>query len=94
MKITSIATATGEQPGPTPAQYMATHHYTFPVALDSAGERLADVLGVSGFPVVYYVYPDGTIYQVTIGAAPQSVVQALMRAITGSGCGCRSSADG
>ena len=57
VKITSIVTATGEEPGLTPAQYMATHHYSFPVALDSASERLADVLGVSGFPVVYYVYP-------------------------------------
>jgi hypothetical protein len=54
------------------------------VALDNQAQRLADVLGVSGFPVIYYVEPDGTIYQTTIGVAPQSVINSLMRAISGS----------
>ena len=81
VKLTSIVTGVGQQPGLAPAAYMASHHYNFPVALDSADERLADVLGVSGFPTIYYVYPDGTIYQVTIGAAPKGVISSLMLAI-------------
>lgn len=81
VKLTSIVTAVGEQPGPTPAEYMRAHGYSFPAALDSGSQRLADVLGVEGLPTVYYVRADGTISRATEGAAPQSVVEALMRAI-------------
>jgi uncharacterized membrane protein YphA (DoxX/SURF4 family)/thiol-disulfide isomerase/thioredoxin len=82
IKITSIVTAVGQEPGPTPAAYMASHHYSFPVALDNQDQRLADVLGLSGFPVVYYVYPDGTISRATVGVAPQSVISSLMKAVS------------
>ena len=83
VKLTSIVTAVGEEAGPTPAAYVAAHHYSFPVALDSQSERLADVLGVEGFPTVYYVRADGVISRATVGAAPQHVIEALMRAIAG-----------
>ena len=72
-----------EESGPTPAAYVAARHYAFPVALDSQRKRLADVLGVEGFPTVYYVHADGVISQATVGAAPQHVIAALMRAIAG-----------
>ena len=83
VKLTSIVTAVGQEPGLTPAAYMRAHGYTFPVALDSASQRLADALGVSGFPTVYYVRADGIISQATVGAAPQHVIEALTRAIAG-----------
>jgi len=82
-RLTSIVTAVGQEPGPTPAQYMRLHGYTFPVALDSQGQKLADALGLTGYPLVYYVYSDGIVARATIGVAPASVVRELMAQIAG-----------
>ena len=63
VRLVSIVTAAGELPGPTPEQFMQSHDLTFPVALDSTDERLADAFGVQGYPTIYYVRADGTVSQ-------------------------------
>ncbi len=83
VRLTSIVTAVGQEPGPTPAQYMRLHGYTFPVALDSQNQQLADAFGLTGYPLIYYVYSDGIVARATIGVAPASVVRALMAQIAG-----------
>lgn len=83
VRLTSIVTAVGQEPGPTPAQYMREHGYTFPVALDSQAQKLADAFGLTGYPLIYYVYADGTVARATIGVAPASVVHTLMAQIAG-----------
>ena len=81
VRLTSIVTAVGQEPGPSPAQYMRLHGYTFPVALDSPGQKLADAFGLTGYPLIYYVYADGTVARATIGVAPANVVRTLMAQI-------------
>jgi thiol-disulfide isomerase/thioredoxin len=83
VRLTSIVTAVGQEPGPTPAQYMRLHGYAFPVALDSTGQKLADAFGLTGYPLIYYVYGDGTVARATIGVAPANVVHTLMAQIAG-----------
>jgi thiol-disulfide isomerase/thioredoxin/uncharacterized membrane protein YphA (DoxX/SURF4 family) len=81
VRLVSIVTAAGEVPGPTPEQFMQSHHLSFSVALDSTDGRLADAFGAYAFPTVYYVGPDGTVSQVTVGAKPETAVRASIRAI-------------
>jgi thiol-disulfide isomerase/thioredoxin/uncharacterized membrane protein YphA (DoxX/SURF4 family) len=83
VRLTSIVTAVGQEPGPTPAQYMRKHGYTFPVALDSQDQNLADAFGLTGYPLIYYVYSDGVVGRATIGVAPARVVRELMVQIAG-----------
>ncbi len=83
VRLTSIVTAVGQEPGPTPAQYMRLHGYSFPVALDSRGQTFADAFGLTGYPLIYYVYSDGIVAHATIGVAPANVVRALMAQIAG-----------
>lgn len=81
VRLTSIVTGVGQQLGPTPAQVMRSHHFTFPVALDTNDQHLADAFGVAAYPTVYYVRADGTVARATAGAAPPSVVRSLMGTI-------------
>ncbi len=83
VRLVGIVTATNEQPGPTPTEFLQDHHLSFPVALDTGDERLADAFGVQGFPTIYYVKPDGTIQQVTVGVVPEGAMRALLQAISG-----------
>jgi thiol-disulfide isomerase/thioredoxin/uncharacterized membrane protein YphA (DoxX/SURF4 family) len=68
---------------PTPTGFMKSHGLDFPVAIDSKSERLADALGVEGFPTVYFVTRAGTVHQVATGAAPEAVLRSLMSEIAG-----------
>ena len=81
VRLTSIVTSVGQEPGPTPAQYMRERGYTFPVALDSPAQELADAFGLTGYPLIYYVYSDGIVARATIGVAPANVVRVLMAKI-------------
>jgi hypothetical protein len=62
---------------------MRSRGYTFPVALDSQGQRLADAFGLTGYPLIYYVYADGIVAQATVGVAPTMVVRTSMAQIAG-----------
>jgi protein-disulfide isomerase-like protein with CxxC motif len=81
VRLVSIVTAAGDLAGPSPEEFMRSHDLTFPVALDATDERLSDALGVQGYPTVYYVRPDGTVSEVTVGARSETDVQESMRAI-------------
>jgi thiol-disulfide isomerase/thioredoxin len=81
VRLVSIVTAAGEVPGPTPEQFMRSHDLSFPVALDTRDDRLADALGVEAFPTVYYVRADGTVSKVTVGATPEAAVRSSIQAI-------------
>jgi thiol-disulfide isomerase/thioredoxin len=57
----SIVTAQGQNPGPTPEKFVADNDITIPVAVDDGGKKLMNAMGVTGFPTLYYINPDGTI---------------------------------
>jgi thiol-disulfide isomerase/thioredoxin len=79
--VVTILTAAHQLPGPAPERFMQSHGLSFPVALDTADDRLSDALGVQGFPTVFYVKSDGTISQVTVGAVPEETVRSAVGAI-------------
>jgi len=81
VRLVSIVTAAGELPGPTPEDFMESHHLAFPVALDSSDEKLADAFGVEGYPTIYYVRADGTVSQETTGVTSEAAVRAAIVAI-------------
>ena len=81
VRLVSIVTAAGDLAGPSPEEFMRSHDLTFPVALDATDERLSDAFGVQGYPTVYYVRPDGTVAEVTVGARSETDMQESMRAI-------------
>jgi protein-disulfide isomerase-like protein with CxxC motif len=81
VRLVSIVTAAGEVLGPTPEQFMQSHDLSFPVALDTRDDRLADALGAESFPTIYYVRADGTVSKVTVGATPEATVRSSIQAI-------------
>jgi len=57
----SIVTAQGQNPGPSPEEFVKDNDITIPVAVDDAGKDLMNAMGVQGFPTLYFINPDGTI---------------------------------
>jgi len=76
IEVVSINTAQGKGAGPLPQDLVAKGHITFPVAIDDAKRTLATAMGVEGFPTVYFVNPDGTVYQQGAGEATESDLRA------------------
>ena len=67
VKVLSVVTAIGMQPGPSPESFMREHDLRFPAAVDDADGTLASSLGVSGFPTIYFVNADGTVAATMVG---------------------------
>lgn len=59
--LVTVVTAIGAQPGPTPEEFMRENGLEFPVAVDDANGTLAAGLGITGFPTLYFVNPDGSV---------------------------------
>lgn len=59
--LVTVVTAIGAQPGPTPEEFMLENGLEFPVAVDDANGTLAAGLGITGFPTLYFVNPDGSV---------------------------------
>jgi len=70
--VTSVTTAMGQQPGPTPKQYVSDNGITLPVAVDDEQLTLLKGLGVQSFPTLYFVNADGTIYAAAFGEVAES----------------------
>jgi thiol-disulfide isomerase/thioredoxin len=83
VKLVTIATEVNEKPGPTVDEYVSSRGLTFPVAMDDRAATLAKAFGLQGFPTVYYVNPDGTVNRSVVGEAPESDMEAAIRAISG-----------
>lgn len=75
--LVSVATALDLHPGPDPADYMADHDLSFPVALDDEAGTLASALGVQGFPTCYFVDSDGVVVDATVGETEEAALRAL-----------------
>lgn len=70
VQLVSVTTAVGQEPGPTPSQYMSDNSLTFPVAMDDANRTLMTGLGVQGFPTTYFVDSSGNVISSTEGEIP------------------------
>jgi len=76
VRLATVVTSVGAQPGPTPNGYLADHGLTFPVAIDDANGTLARALGVQAFPTLYLVDSSGKVVFANEGEVPASQLQA------------------
>ena len=81
VQLVSVTTAFNQEPGPTPAEYMAQHNLTFPVGKDDAKTTILTGLGVLHFPTVYYVGSDGKIVNVTEGEVDPAQIDQYFAAL-------------
>jgi thiol-disulfide isomerase/thioredoxin len=83
VNLLTIATEVDAKPGPTVDGYMSSEGLSFPVAMDDKGATLAKAFGLEAFPLLYYVNADGTVNRSVVGEAPESDMEAAIRAISG-----------
>jgi cytochrome c biogenesis protein CcmG, thiol:disulfide interchange protein DsbE len=67
LRMVSVATAIGQEPGPSVQGYLDDHGLRFPVGVDDAQTTIMRGLGVNSFPTVYFVSADGKVVSVTTG---------------------------
>jgi peroxiredoxin len=81
IELISVTTAIGQNPGPTPSGFLADEGLTLRTAVDDGAGTLAQGLGVTGFPTVYYVDATGTVVDVTVGESPAGAIEANLDAL-------------
>jgi thiol-disulfide isomerase/thioredoxin len=82
VSLVTITTAVGQEPGPSPEQYMKDNNLSFPVAVDDADGTLAGAFGIQAFPTVYFVNSDGTVASEQEGEIPEADLQQLIESLT------------
>ena len=78
VELVSVTTAIGQNPGPTPSEFLADEGLTLTTAVDDDAGTLLQGLGVSSFPTVYYVDADGRVANVSIGEPPEGAIEASL----------------
>jgi cytochrome c biogenesis protein CcmG/thiol:disulfide interchange protein DsbE len=81
IELISVTTAIGQNPGPTPSDFLADEGLTLATAVDDDAGTLAQGLGVTGFPTVYYVDATGTVVNVTVGESSAGAIEANLDAL-------------
>jgi thiol-disulfide isomerase/thioredoxin len=76
--LVTVATAIGDQPGPTPQEYLDREGLSFTVGIDDAADTILTGLGVQSFPTTYYVTSDGTVMDVTTGEVDPAELDAIL----------------
>jgi peroxiredoxin len=85
VKMVSVVSAVGQQPGPTPEEYMASQGLSFPVGVDDGNGTILQGMGVQSFPTTYYVDPDGTVVNVTVGEVPDDQLTQILDELAATG---------
>jgi thiol-disulfide isomerase/thioredoxin len=78
----TIVTSIGDQPGPTPEEYMLENQLDFPVAVDDETETLAAAFGIQGFPTLYFVNSDGTVALELEGEVDEATLRTTIGSLT------------
>jgi len=73
--LVTVITDIGLHPGPAPEAFMSDNGLSFPVAVDDESRTLALALGISEFPTLYFVGPDGVVRVSTVGEMPESTLR-------------------
>lgn len=84
VQMVSVVSAVGQQPGPTPEEYMASQGLSFPVGVDDENGTILQGMGVQSFPTTYYVDQDGTVVNVTVGEVPDDQLTQLLDELAAS----------
>jgi len=78
LQLVTVATAIGQEPGPSVGGYLADHGLTFPVGVDDSQNTILNGLGVNSFPTIFYVDAEGKVVQVSTGElSPDQLSAAL-----------------
>lgn len=83
VQLVTVATAIGEQPGPTPQEYLDGEGLTMQVAVDDGENTLMQGLGVGSFPTTYYVASDGTVLTATVGEVEPAELDRILTELEG-----------
>jgi thiol-disulfide isomerase/thioredoxin len=81
VEMVSVTTAVGQQPGPTPSEFLADEGLTLTTAVDDEAGTLMQGLGVTSFPTVYYVGADGAVVDVTVGESSEAAIESKLDAL-------------
>ena len=84
VQMASVVSAIGQQPGPTPEEYLASQGLTFPVGVDDANATILQGMGVQSYPTTYYVDPSGTVVNVTVGEVPDDRLTKILDDLSAS----------
>jgi peroxiredoxin len=79
--LVTITSAVGQQPGPTPAEFMKDHGLSFPVAVDDSDNTLLKALGARYIPTLYFVNSEGKVVRAIDGEVPESTLRTLFEAL-------------
>ena len=82
VQVVTITTAQGNQPGPLPQDLVKKDHLTFPVAIDDAQQTLMHAMGVNAFPTLFFVRPDGTVFDQTSGEVTDVALETAFQALS------------
>ncbi len=85
LQMVSVATAIGQNPGPTPEGFLADEGLSFPVGIDDAQGTIMAGLGVQSFPTTYYVASDGTVVAMTQGEVPEDQLNQILDDLVAGG---------
>lgn len=90
--VVSIVTSQGQEPGPTPEQYVESPDkysgdpdvtsITYPVAVDDPGTKMLQSMGVTGFPTLFFVNADGTVNEVYVGLQDEGTLRSKFQELT------------
>jgi thiol-disulfide isomerase/thioredoxin len=84
VKVVTVATAIGQEPGPSVESYLQSHNLSFTVGIDDTNTSILKGMGVSSFPTVYYVGADGKVVRATVGELPLSQMESYFSQISSS----------
>lgn len=82
--LMSVTTSIGRQGGPTPEEMVEAAQLPSPVAMDDADNTLAHALGVSRYPTVYWVGPDGRVRATTLGELGEALIREGFETLAGA----------
>lgn len=85
LQMVSVATAIGQNPGPTPEGFLADQGLSFPVGIDDQQGTIMAGLGVQSFPTTYFVASDGTVVAMTEGEIPDDQLNQTLDALVAAG---------
>ncbi len=78
----TIVTSIGDQPGPTPEEYMLDNELDFPTAVDDQAQTLAAAFGIQQFPTLYFVNSDGTVALELEGEVDEATLRSAIESLT------------
>lgn len=82
VRLVTILSSIGTQPGPEPDEYLADNELTFPVAVDDEAGRLAQAFGLEAFPSILFVDASGTVTYANTGEVPAAELRAQLEALS------------